>query len=161
MSNSKVFRITRMSAYFEIKQASGLIGASVQRLNKLATRCGITPSVDGGGRKGSRRHFSVHDIRRLGLAVWLSDAGLRGPAINDVLRRRVSTELLSSLNEGQRKGFLVAVGFRGLKKGYEQVVLVNSLKQAEAALRNTSGVVVPVCEFLAALAARLDSFIKL
>jgi len=133
----------------------------VLRLNKLGARYKITASVEGRGKRGSRRHFSVQDICRLGLAVWLSNAGLRGPAIRDVLRRRVSRELLSDLKTGsERNRFLVAVGFRGTKQGYKRVQLVNSLERAQAALRRDSGVVVPVGEFLGALAARLESFTK-
>jgi hypothetical protein len=153
-----------MSAYIEIQQAGRLLNASVLRLNKLAKRCGIHPSFGGGGTKGNRRHFSVHDVCHLGLAVWLSSAGLRGPAIEDVLRRTGIRTLLANLdtlkkveNEAKRKRFLVATGFRGRDHRYRNIELCGSLKQVQRALQNESGILVPIGGLLDDLAGRLKS----
>jgi hypothetical protein len=151
-----------VSGYFEIQQVGKLLVTSVLRLNKLAVRCKIDPSLGGGGEKGSRRHFSVQDVCRLGLAVWLSNAGLSGPAIRDVLSRMAIRHMLSSLQrlkdieaKAKRHRFLVGVGFRGRQHGYQKVILVRSLGKAEYALGEASGVVVPVGELLGTLAKDL------
>jgi hypothetical protein len=151
-----------MSAYIDIHQASSLLNTGVLRLNKLAVRCEIAPSFGGGGKKGSRRHFSLRDVCRLGLAVWLSNAGIRAPAIPDVLRRQVVRSFLAGLNdrrdvetEAKRKRFVVAAGFRGLANGYQTVELVSSLHGVKRALREESGVSVPIGKMLEHLAVRL------
>jgi hypothetical protein len=151
-----------MSVYIDIQQASGLLNAGVLRLNKLAIRCEIAPSFGGGGIKGSRRHFSLRDVCRLGLAVWLSNAGIRAPAIPDVLRRQVVRSFLAGLNdrrevetEAKRKRFLVAADFRGLKRGYRTIEFVSSSHGLSRALREHSGLSVPVGTLLEDLAAQL------
>jgi hypothetical protein len=151
-----------VSGYFEIQHVSKLLATSVLRLNKLALRCKIDPSLGGGGEKGSRRHFSVQDVCRLGVAVWLSNAGLRGPAISDVLSRMAIRHVLSGLHslkdvkaEAERHRLLVGVDFRGRERGYQEVMLVRSLDRAESALGKASGVVVPLGDLLGTLAKDL------
>jgi hypothetical protein len=154
-----------MNVYIDIQQASDLLNAGVLRLNKLAVRCKIAPSFGGGGKKGSRRHFSLRDVCRLGLAVWLSNAGLRAPAIRDVLRRQAIRSLLSGLNdrsdvemEAKRRRFLVAAGFRGSTPAFQDVKLVSSPKQVALVLREESGISVPIGMLLASLAVHLESW---
>jgi hypothetical protein len=151
-----------MSVYIDIQQAADLLNTGVLRLNKLADRCEIAPSFGGGGKKGRRRHFSLRDVCRLGLAVWLSNAGIRAPAIPGVLRRPVVRSFLAGLNdrrdvesEAQRKRFLVAAHFRGLKHGYGTIELVSSLHRVKRALSGQSGLSVPIGTLLQDLAARL------
>jgi hypothetical protein len=148
-----------VSAYIEIQQVSRLLATSVLRLNKLAVRCKIDPSLGGGGERGSRRHFSVQDVCRLGLAVWLSNAGLRGPAISNVFGRRATIRLLARLQnlgeieaEAKHGQFLVAVDYRGRSHGFHKVTLTKSLNRAWRALGEVSGVVVPLGELLGTLA---------
>jgi|HubBroStandDraft_2_1064218.scaffolds.fasta_scaffold559557_1 hypothetical protein len=151
-----------MTAYIDIHQASGLLNTGVLRLNKLVVRCKIAPSFGGGGKKGRRRHFSLRDVCRLGLAVWLSNAGLRAPAIRDILRRQAIKSLLSGLDdrknvetEAKRRRLLVAAGFRGLENGYRTVRLVRSQRGVTLALRQESGVSVPIGMLLDDLAVGL------
>jgi len=154
-----------MSLDIDIQQASSLLNTDVLRLNKLAVRCDIAPSFGGGGEKGRRRHFSLRDVCRLGLAVWLSNAGLRAPAIRDVLRRQAIRSLLSGLNnrrdvetEAKRRRFLVAAGFHGSTPAFREVKLVGSPKQVGLILREESGISVPIGMLLASLAVHLESW---
>jgi len=151
-----------MGVYIDIQQASSLLNTSVLRLNKMAVKCEIAPSFGGGGKKGRRRHFSLRDVCRLGLAVWLSNAGIRAPAIPDVLRRQVVRSFLAGLNdrrdaetEAKRKRFLVAADFRGLKHGYRTIEVVSSLHGLNRALREQSGLSVAVGTLLEDLAVRM------
>jgi hypothetical protein len=151
-----------VSAYIEIRQVGKLLATSVLRLNKLAIRCGICPSLGGGNKKGRRRHFSVRDVCRLGLAVWLSNAGLRGPAISNVVRRQATIGLLARLQnlgeieaEAQRRRFLVAVGYRGRKNGFQAVMVTKSLNKVWRSKAGVSGVVVPLSDLLGTLAKDL------
>jgi hypothetical protein len=154
-----------MSLSFEIRQVAKMIQTSPLRLNKLALACGVSASVEGGGKKGKRRHFSVRDICRLGLATWLWNAGLRVAAIRDATRKKASTTLLADLHrladikaEANRERFLVAVRYEGPKRGYREFMLVPSLHRAQAVLKEAIGVSVPIGKLLGDLGKRLEEF---
>lgn len=157
-----------LNASFQIAQLSELLGTTPLRLNKLADVCRIRASVERGGAKGKRRAFSLQDICRLGLALWLWRAGLRGPAIRSALGRGAVRRLVSGLDtlrqieeESRRHRFLIAVDFRGKEHGYRNVSLVRSAERVRVALREASAVVVPVGALLEPLAARLREFVSI
>lgn len=156
-----------MPTSFEIPRVADFLNTSMLRVNKLSEMCELKPSVRAGGKKGKRRHFSVQDVCRLGLALWLWKAGLRGPAVRDALRQPASKRLLSGLQtlkhikaEAQRQRFLLALEFRGPHQGYRRVALLSSLARVRAALKGASAVVIPVGQLLESLAEHLESFAK-
>jgi hypothetical protein len=153
---------------FNIAELSGLLGARPLRLNKLLNVCQIRASVVGGGARGKRREFSAQDVCRLGFALWLWRAGLRGPAIRRVIAGNAVHHLVSGLHtlreiqrESRRHRLLVAVDFRGAQTGYREVALVGSPRAATNLLREASGVVVPVGKLLESLAKRLEEFVTI
>lgn len=161
-------RLIQVRVSFNIAELSGLLGARPLRLNKLLNVCRIRASVVGGGARGKRRAFSAQDVCRLGFALWLWRAGLRGPAIRRLVAGNALHHLISGLHtlqeirrESERHRFLVAVDFRGTKHGYREVALVGSPRAGTDLLRETSGVVVPIGKLLGALAERLEEFVTI
>jgi hypothetical protein len=161
-------RLIQVRVSFNIAELSGLLGAKPLRLNKLLNVCQIRASVVGGGARGKRRAFSAQDVCRLGFALWLWRAGLRGPALRRVMGGNVIHRLVSELDtlreiqrESRRHRLLIAVDFRGASTGYREVALVGSPAAATNLLKEASGVVVPIGKLLESLAKRLEEFVKI
>jgi DNA-binding transcriptional MerR regulator len=150
---------------FEIAKLSDLLGTTPKRLNKLLDISGTEASVAHGEGRGNRRLFSLQDACKLGLVLWLRTAGVRGPAIRSILTHDTVHDLVSRLGtlreieaESRRHRLLVAVDFRGETHGYSKL-FVGSARQARAALRDASGVVVPIGTLLKPLIARLQAYV--
>ena len=161
-------RLIQVRVSFNIAELSGLLGATPLRLNKLLNVCQIRASVVGGGARGKRRAFSAQDVCRVGFALWLWRAGLRGPAIRRVIAGNAVHHLISGLHtlreiqrESRQHRLLVAVEFRGINTGYRAVSLVGSPRAATNLLREASGVVVPIGKLLGAVAERLEQFVSI
>ncbi len=110
--------------FFEVDGVARVLEAKTLRVNKLLYRFKdeLKPSISAGGRHGKKRKFSVGDVCKVGLALWLFRAGLRAAIIRKILQHEGARAMLARLtetaairDESDKSRFLVAWNFERLK----------------------------------------------
>jgi hypothetical protein len=161
-----------MSFRFQMPDVAYLLNAPASRLNKLLERFDLRRSLAGGGKQGIRLAFSLQDICRLGLALWLFEAGLRSPVIRLVLKDPFPKDYLGPLQsldsvrtESRRQRSLVLTWTRRNDahpghKAQLRISITGFPAEALVAEPTARGqILIPVGLFLDEIAGRLERYI--
>jgi len=75
---------------FQATEIARIVGMPSARVSKFAETAayGIKPSINSGGKQGTRRLYSQADLLKIAVAWWLYQGGLRAPVIHRVLKSR-------------------------------------------------------------------------
>ena len=145
--------------FFEVDGVARVLEAKTLRVNKLSYRFDLQPSIVAGGRQGKKRKFSVEDVCKIGLALWLFRAGLRAPVIRKILNHEEARAMLARLTEtaairgeSGKSRFLIAWNFDRPKPSLK---IGNHLDPA--ILNKEISVVVPIGLLFERLATNLSS----
>jgi hypothetical protein len=141
-----------------------LLDAKAIRLNKLLTRPKIRRSLTGGGTKGKRLLFDLTDITRLGLALWLSRAGLRIGEVEAAMSQSATAAFLAPLSSlaalqaeaPKQRFFVVRKVHSTRKRPGREVGIHNGRKLLFDVIADRDGIVISVGARLTELVRRLD-----